>query len=338
MRRVATFTAMAATLAGASLLLWFEAAGLEVSRAELSRRAAWCQAARAEPRPAQSDAPDRAVVVALPEDQVSKRPEDVVQAFPNGVEVAALEQASVQDVRKGGAIETVTIGDTSVMPRGTVVIMNLWATFCEPCKEELPRLRDMIAASPWGTLVRFVPVHVLDNTEPISAYAAVDELMPWAPHKLVDRSQQSREVIGALTDDERPLFRGELPVTLVLGCQRRVRWVRFGAITAEDEAALKETVDELVAELTTPRCQRIVDRSPRVRAPTPAIVEPDVGPRCGDGRCDRGEQDRCPADCATCGDGSCERERGETPASCPQDCRRLATSTVCEGDECCGDG
>ncbi|MEZ4430418.1 MAG: hypothetical protein R3A51_22295, partial [Nannocystaceae bacterium] len=130
----------------------------------------------------------------------------------------------------------------------------------------------------------------------------------------------------------------ELPVTLVLGCQRRVRWVRFGAITAEDEAALKETVDELVAELTTPRCQRIVDRSPRVRAPTPAIVEPDVGPRCGDGRCDRGEQDRCPADCATCGDGSCERERGETPASCPQDCRRLATSTVCEGDECCGDG
>jgi cytochrome c biogenesis protein CcmG/thiol:disulfide interchange protein DsbE len=44
--------------------------------------------------------------------------------------------------------------------RGTPVVVNVWATWCEPCTAEAPRLRA--AHERYGDLVQFIGVDILD--------------------------------------------------------------------------------------------------------------------------------------------------------------------------------
>lgn len=43
--------------------------------------------------------------------------------------------------------------------RGSIVVVNFWATWCEPCQEELPRLQQLAAAYA-GKPVRFVFISI----------------------------------------------------------------------------------------------------------------------------------------------------------------------------------
>jgi len=59
---------------------------------------------------------------------------------------------------------------------------------------------------------------------------------------------------------------------------------------------------------------------------------------CGDGKCQKGETETCPADCGTtsvCGDGICSTD--ETYESCPSDCEPQPPS-VCNNDGTCNQG
>ena len=67
-----------------------------------------------------------------------------------------------------------------------------------------------------------------------------------------------------------------------------------------------------------------------------------MGPECGDGVCDAGEQATCPDDCETpdpdpdpvgpeCGNGECED--GEDEVSCPEDCDEGPVEPICEPGE-----
>ncbi len=332
MRRVSTFTGVAVGFALLSLALWWLSARAEAQRGALLERTAWCKAERVAKR-VLADGPRadrRARGGKLPPvDTVSARPEDVLQVFEVGVEVDELLHARVDEVRDDGTL-AVELQGRAVLPRGGVTIVNLWATFCEPCKAEMPRFRELLADR---ERVHFVAVHVQDNTEPRSAYQAIEPLLPPVTRRLVDRSPDSVELIAPLKHHK--LFRGDLPVTLVLGCQRRVRWVRFGAIAPAEFVGLGETVDSLVAELDSPRCQQARRPAPgESAAPRGDEVELAVT-RCGDGRCDLGELDRCPEDCEGCGDGVCQPELGERARTCPQDCRRAPTPARVSA---CGDG
>ncbi|MCA9714306.1 MAG: TlpA family protein disulfide reductase [Myxococcales bacterium] len=332
MRRVSSFTAVAVVFALVSLGLWWLVVQAETRHGVMLHESAWCRAERAArvavTRIDEAPRARRRRPAPLPEDTVSARPEDVLQVFEHGVAPGELLLARVDAVTHD-AVTPVALRDPSVLHRGGVTIINLWATFCEPCKEEMPRLTDLLAQGEWGTLVQFVAVHVRDNTEPRSAYDAVAALLPPATLRLVDRSPESAEIVEPLA--RRGLFRGELPVTIVLGCQQRVRWLRFGAIAPEEFPQLRRAVDGLVAELGTPRCQ---ERRRATRPSAPLVAPTDHESGCGDGRCDPGELDRCPGDCERCGDGLCQPEFGERPRSCPQDCRRAPAAAT----GACGDG
>jgi thiol-disulfide isomerase/thioredoxin len=51
--------------------------------------------------------------------------------------------------------------------RGTPVVLNLWASWCGPCAEELPHL--VAAAHRYGTRVQFLGIDVKDTPGPAQA-------------------------------------------------------------------------------------------------------------------------------------------------------------------------
>ncbi|WP_434428237.1 TlpA family protein disulfide reductase [Nannocystis pusilla] len=59
-----------------------------------------------------------------------------------------------------------------MLPSQAVHVVNLWATWCGPCKAEMPDFKAMFArkAETWSDAVKFVPVQLKDNTDPRKSY------------------------------------------------------------------------------------------------------------------------------------------------------------------------
>ncbi|HEY8519610.1 MAG TPA: TlpA disulfide reductase family protein [Gammaproteobacteria bacterium] len=51
---------------------------------------------------------------------------------------------------------------------GQPLIVNFWATWCAPCRREIPMLKELQAANPWLTVVGIA----LDQDDPVRQYAA----------------------------------------------------------------------------------------------------------------------------------------------------------------------
>ena len=166
-----------------------------------------------------------------------------------------------------------------------ISVVNVWATYCAPCMRELPRLLDLLAARPWGSDLRLVPV-LLEapdrQNEPQQAALRQLQAAPASKQQLVDLTPAG--ALQTLLHDAGLLpERATLPLTLVLDCEQQVRWLHRGELT--DTTALAAVLDDLRAEL--PRCPAL--------APGPA-PEPTLAEGCGDAYCD---PDRA-EDCATC--------------------------------------
>lgn len=229
---------------------------------------------------------------------------------------------AIRDATKP-AVE-VRFGAQEVLPSQAVHVVNLWATWCGPCKAEMPDFKAMFArkAEAWSDAVKFVPVQLKDNTDPRKSYQDFADVMPPAAVKLADRSYDEKFVKVLEGEQARQLFRGNLPVTFVLDCNRRVRWAKFEQLTEADFEDLERHLDQLHAELSddspdawckklwpgngrcegkentaahhSPEdCGELKKRGPAVEAPVlPPVEAPaDACPpgqfRAADGRCSR---------------------------------------------------
>ena len=112
---------------------------------------------------------------------------------------------------------------------GRPTVVNLWATWCGPCREEMPLLQDAHARH--GEQVRFLGVDVQDDTE--AARWFLDELGVDYPHA-VDADGELLRQLG---------IRG-LPVTLALDADGRVVERAVGQLTGEE---LQRLVDGLLS-------------------------------------------------------------------------------------------
>jgi peroxiredoxin len=115
--------------------------------------------------------------------------------------------------------------------RGTVVLVNFWATWCEPCRDEMPsiqRLRQKFAGQPFAVLA----VNVGEPEARIRKFLAqvtLDFPVLLDPEMSVTRSWQARI----------------LPASFLVGRDGRVRYSLVGELDWADEHAVK-TVSGLI--------------------------------------------------------------------------------------------
>ena len=105
--------------------------------------------------------------------------------------------------------------------RGRVVLVNFWATWCEPCRQEMPsiqRLRDKLAGKPFAAFA----VNVDEPDARVQLFVkqtGFDLPVLMDPNKTVTRSWNVRV----------------LPVTYLIGRDGRVRYRAVGDLDWSDE-------------------------------------------------------------------------------------------------------
>lgn len=113
---------------------------------------------------------------------------------------------------------------------GKPIVLNLWASWCPPCRREMPMMAEMAAAR---SDVTFLFVNQGERRGPIEAYLADQQLT--LPNVLFDPRQEVA----------RHYSMPGLPATLFIGPDGKLRSVHVGEISRE---ALTGAATRLVAE------------------------------------------------------------------------------------------
>ena len=117
--------------------------------------------------------------------------------------------------------------------KGRVVLVNFWATWCEPCREEMPsfqRLRDKLKGRPFEVIT----VNYGEGPAKIQPFLARWRIdLP----VLLDRDKDAAEAWHA----------GGLPMTFLVDAQGRVRYSAFGECDWSMGEPLR-VVESLLAE------------------------------------------------------------------------------------------
>ena len=117
--------------------------------------------------------------------------------------------------------------------RGKVVVLNFWATWCEPCRDELPSLERLQKARS-GKPFEVVTVNFGEQPARIRAFL----------------EREFVELPVVLDRDKEAAGRwkvGGLPMTFIIDARGRVRYQAFGERKWDDAQSLA-TVDKLLAE------------------------------------------------------------------------------------------
>lgn len=133
-------------------------------------------------------------------------------ALPGATEIAPLWATTLSD-HGGKAYPLANY-------QGKPLILNFWATWCEPCREEMPEISELASAHPEVTVLGLAideaaAVHEFIESTPVSypLLIAENEGMPLA------------ETLGN--------HKGVLPYTVIISAQGEVTQVFFGRVNRE---------------------------------------------------------------------------------------------------------
>jgi len=137
----------------------------------------------------------------------------------------AAPELALEDLRG----KTVRLADY----RGSVVVVNFWATWCEPCRAEMPsmdRLKRALDGKPFQVLA----VNVAEPLSRIENFAAT---MPLGFPLLRDRDSSVARTWQAKV----------LPASFVIGKDGRIRYFAYGELDWSSEP-VKAKISELLGE------------------------------------------------------------------------------------------
>ena len=115
--------------------------------------------------------------------------------------------------------------------KGSVVLVNFWATWCEPCRAEMPSL-DRLRKSLQGKRFEVLAVNLAEPLSRIEKFAAA---VPVTFPLLRDRDSSTSKAWKAKL----------LPATYVIGRDGRIRYVAYGELDW-DSAPVRAKVAELL--------------------------------------------------------------------------------------------
>ena len=108
------------------------------------------------------------------------------------------------------------------------VVVNYWATWCDPCKKEMPRL--VAAASRYKGRVAFVGVNVEDDLASARSFAKRNGIMFRSYAMSRAEVQRTQDILG-------------LPVTQFYGADGELAFVHQGEISADD---LEQKIEDVL--------------------------------------------------------------------------------------------
>ena len=127
--------------------------------------------------------------------------------------IAMLLAASVTQIP---AVSLTRIGGASAPLQslgGKLMVVNLWATWCPPCRREMPVLRDAQVRHPE---IVFVFANQGESEDAVQQYLAAEHLD--LTNVLLDPHMQTGQAMNAIA----------LPTTLIFDAQGKLVWRRLG--------------------------------------------------------------------------------------------------------------
>jgi thiol-disulfide isomerase/thioredoxin len=158
---------------------------------------------------------------------------------------AMLAQAQQLKPWPGGATPPLALQDLDGRPhrledyRGKVVLVNFWATWCGPCREEMPsmnKLRASLAGQPFAVLA----VNLAESEPRIRRFL---EQLPLDFPVLLDRDSATAKAWRARV----------LPVSFLVGPDGRIRYAAVGEIDWTQERVRKAIAELMPRPATQPR-------------------------------------------------------------------------------------
>lgn len=117
--------------------------------------------------------------------------------------------------------------------------LNVWATWCKPCVEELPRLarwHDKLAAA--GRKVDLAFVSVDESNADVAAFRKLHPEMPESA-RLADTNKQASWFTALGLDAASPI-----PIHVFVSPAGHIRCVRAGGVSDRDYAAIESVLGE----------------------------------------------------------------------------------------------
>jgi thiol-disulfide isomerase/thioredoxin len=163
----------------------------------------------------------------------------VLRAFFALLLACAAFVASAAELKpwEGGTTPALALEDMSgqkhdlAQYKGKVVLVNFWATWCEPCRAEMPsidRLRESLKGKPFEVLA-------VNMAEPLSRIEKFSSAMPLGFPLLRDRDGSVGKTWKAKL----------LPASYLIGRDGRIHYVAYGELDWTS-AAVKARVTELL--------------------------------------------------------------------------------------------
>lgn len=106
--------------------------------------------------------------------------------------------------------------------QGRVVLLNVWATWCPPCREEIPALQEIHERfSPQGFEVLGVSIDGRSERENVRRFMSEMKVTYPLWHDADDLISNRFQIIG-------------MPTTFLIGRNGKILWRHIGPVTADD--------------------------------------------------------------------------------------------------------